>query len=64
METIRPMQNGKQAIKTRGESGGTMWVLVGVVVGLILHRFIIAPIERKKVREECISKGLVPRNMI
>lgn len=41
-----------------------MWALFGIMVGMILHRFIIAPIERKKVREECIRKGLVPRNMI
>lgn len=41
-----------------------MWALVGILAGLILHRLIIVPIERKKAREECICKGLVPRNTI
>ena len=39
------------------------FVIFGVAIGLLINRLIIAPIERKKAREECIRKGLVPRDM-
>lgn len=39
------------------------FVIFGVAIGLLINRLIIAPIERKKAREECIRKGLVPREM-
>ncbi len=39
------------------------FALFGVVIGLLLNHLIIAPIERKKARKECIHKGLVPRDM-
>lgn len=40
------------------------FVIFGVAIGLLINRLIIAPIERKKAREECIRKGLVPRDMV
>ena len=40
------------------------FAIFGVVMGLCLHRLIIAPIQRKKARDECIRDSLVPRDMI
>ena len=37
--------------------------LCGVAMGLLLYRLIITPIRVKKIREECIRDGLVPRDM-
>ena len=39
------------------------FALFGVAIGLLLYRLIITPIQIKKVREECIRDGLVPRDM-
>lgn len=40
------------------------YAIFGVVIGLLINRLIIAPIERKKAREKCIRDGLVPRDMV
>lgn len=40
------------------------FAIFGVVIGLLLYRLIITPIQRKKAREKCIRDGLVPRDMM
>jgi hypothetical protein len=40
-----------------------IFAIFGVVIGLLLYRLIITPIQIKKAREECIRDGLVPRDM-
>lgn len=39
------------------------FAIFGIVMGLLLHRLIITPVQRKKAREECIREGLVPKDM-
>ena len=34
-----------------------MWIVLGIVVGLLIDWLIIAHIERKRYRKECINKG-------
>ena len=34
-----------------------MWGIIGVIIGLVLYRLIMVPIERKRYRDECIRKG-------
>ena len=41
-----------------------MWAIAGIFVGILFYKLVIIPIERKKVREECVRKGLVPREML
>lgn len=36
---------------------------IGIAFGLIIRFFVIAPIERKKNRDWCIKRGLVPKDM-
>ena len=38
--------------------------IIGFLTGVIINYFIIKPIERKKIREECIRGGLVPRELV
>ena len=38
-----------------------MHIAIGIAIGIILYKLIIIPIERRKIREECIQKGLAPR---
>ena len=38
-----------------------MYAIIGVIIGFILHYLVIRPLERKRIREECIRDGLVPR---
>lgn len=40
-----------------------VWTIIGFLIGIILYNFVIKPIERKKIREECIRDGLVPREL-
>ena len=37
-----------------------MYAILGAIIGIILSRLIIKPVERKKIREECIRDGLAP----
>lgn len=40
-----------------------MWCVFGIIVGLLINRLVIAPIERERYRKECIRKGgYKPRN--
>lgn len=39
------------------------YAIIGFIIGLALQRFIIKPIERKRIREELIRDGIVPREM-
>lgn len=41
-----------------------MFAIVGICVGILFYRLVIIPLERKKAREECVRKGLVPREML
>ena len=38
-----------------------MYGLIGVVIGLLINWLIIQPIEKRKIRKECIEKGLIPK---
>ena len=38
-----------------------MNALIGLVVGLLFHLFVIKPIERKRYHEMCIREGLAPK---
>lgn len=40
-----------------------MYAIIGIVVGLLMYRLIITPIERRKARKWCIEHGLVPEWM-
>lgn len=38
-----------------------MWTVFGIVVGLLIYRLVIVPIERERYRKECIRKGWCKR---
>ena len=38
-----------------------MYVLIGVIIGLLFNHAVIKPIERKRYREMCIREGLAPK---
>lgn len=38
-----------------------MYVLIGVVVGILANELVIKPIERKRIRKELIEKGIIPK---
>ena len=39
-----------------------MYAVVGVIIGLILNRLVIYPIYRKRLHDECIKEGLIPKD--
>ena len=41
-----------------------MYALIGIVIGFVLNRLLIAPIERMKNREECVKRELVPKDWL
>ena len=40
-----------------------MYAFIGLIIGLAIHQCVIRPIERKRIREELIRDGIVPREM-
>jgi len=37
------------------------YALIGFGIGVLLNHLIIKPIERKRIRKQCIEEGLVPK---
>lgn len=40
-----------------------MYAIIGFIIGLAIYQCVIRPIERKRIREELIRDGIVPREM-
>ena len=40
-----------------------MYAIIGFIIGLAIYQCVIRPIERKRIREELIRDGIVPRKM-
>jgi len=38
-----------------------MYALIGAIIGLLIYHAVIKPMERKRIRKECIRDGLAPR---
>lgn len=41
-----------------------MYVIIGVIIGLVINYLVIKPIEQKRIRKELAEKGIIPEDMV
>lgn len=41
-----------------------MYVIIGIIIGVVINHLIIKPIEQKHIRKELAEKGIIPEDMV